>query len=126
MKIIIVLSLFCFILNAGDYENGVHIKNKDDKVYKISFFHNSMTTKICNIKKPTKKIKNGIVAIADRKDKNFKVISKKNEIVGEISKKSTVNCICVRSCEVKVDGIGKKSLKSGQVLIIEKGKLKAK
>jgi hypothetical protein len=134
MKIKLLKILFLFIITthiiAEDFIDGVHIQNKDDKTYIIKFNHYSMTTKICNIKKPTDKIKNGIASVVDRKDKNLKITKKEKEknfvgdkITAKINKNSNVDCICVRNSYIEVVGIGKKSLKSGSILIIKNGKL---
>ncbi len=133
MRLIIPFILFCIVFswnpltNACEFETGVSLRNEDNVTYKIHYSPMTSTTRICWIKKPTDKIKNGIGWAHHRKIKGFKILEEKSSgilssiLTAAIDPHTEVCCLCVNRCTIKIEKIGKFSVGNGKTIVIKHG-----
>ncbi len=119
------------LLYSQNFSNGTHLVNNDDKAYTIKYTEFTFSTRICNCKKPTPKMKNGLVSAYMRNNvKGFHIISKKDapdiagiEVTAIIDPHTRINCLGVNLRSLEIIGIGKISSVSDRTIVITKGKV---
>jgi hypothetical protein len=132
--ILLTFSFFLFpLVSLAAGFDGVHIYNKDGRDYILKYKEWRLTTAVCEIKRPTKTIKRGLVSAFQRSPvKGFEILSSKNsealggaekEITARISAHTDVLCVCVRDCRIEVENVPAVEAKSGQTLIIKDGRV---
>src|SRR5688572_13550378 len=133
------IALLCFlivpstVIFAQDFSNGFHLINKDGKSYSIKYIEYALTTRICNVTKPTPKMKNGLAAARIRSNINgFKIVSAKDigagkiEITATIEPRAKINCLSTNLISLEVDGSQTLNQISNDTIIIANGKLYSK
>lgn len=127
MKKIVLITLITTSILLGEtpqFSNGVHLHNHDKKSYQIKL-PLQFSTRICHIKKPTKKIQNGI-ASATAYNEKYKIIasSKSMTVILTIPPKTKVPCLCTSGCTVDIVGIGEITINDQHTAVIKDGKIK--
>ncbi len=128
MKLLIIFLVTCTVLlshsiiNGCEYESGVSLRNEDNKSYKISYSPYLLTTRICWIKQPTNKTKNGVEWAHSRKIKGFKILKTRSDtLIAVISPYTEVCCICVYGCTIEIETIGEINAGNGKTIVIKNG-----
>jgi hypothetical protein len=123
---ILPLLMIPFMISSQNFYNGVHISNRDNQKYTITYIESgTLSTRICSCIKPTASMKNGLVPARMRTNvKGFKVLRIKElpdfrtEITAVIDPLTSVDCLAVQADFITVEGIGTFKITKSQSIII--------
>lgn len=127
-----IIFVFANILIAGDtislscsnlYKTGVSVINEDSISRSFYYYGSALSTKICLIKEPTEKIKNGIAPFDFRKElpPGITVTKKNNGNLISMEPNSRLCCLSAHDATIIDKDYGKISVKSGELLIFVNG-----
>ncbi len=119
---------------APRFSNGVHLVNLDDAFHRFDVGPFQMTTKICEIARPTADIKRGIAEAQTRKPPGIEFATRLGDaratglgggtLEARIHPRTSVACLCVRPCAIELESGEKLAAPSGATIVIENGRLR--
>jgi hypothetical protein len=118
---------YAFARNPN-FSTGVQLINKDTVPHKIEVKAYGLTAAVCEVRDGNSLgLKRGLDSALSRGNvKNFKILERRSEfpadtVSAEVEAKTTVNCLCVRGCEVKISGSSPVYIPTGKDAIIANG-----